>query len=169
MVFIGPNPPPTCINLLTDLAQVCARFSELNPTADGVRGCLHLEPRILGDSQAEYELGCFRVGPQGMTFDPPANNTRPANVVPVPPGENSSGPEEEQSEGPTEEEVIAAVNETAEQGLAFLSSLLGFDLQGEAEESETVSETSTEQPASSTVATSTNQGRGFDTRANEVV
>ncbi|KAF4529308.1 hypothetical protein B566_EDAN011402 [Ephemera danica] len=167
-VVKGPNPEPTCMNLLTDLAQICARFTELKPTSDGVRGCLNLEPRILGDSQAEYELGCFRVGPQGMHFDPPPNNTRPATVESATTSE--PGAEEEQpSEGPTDEEVLSAVSETAEQGLAFLSNLFGIDLQSEGGESTTAgNETSSEQSA--TTAAPANQGRAMvDTRANEVV
>ncbi|XP_059487379.1 uncharacterized protein LOC132203547 [Neocloeon triangulifer] len=123
-VVKGPNPEPTCMNLLTDLAQVCARISDLNPTAEGMRGCVHMEPKLLGEATAEYDVGCFRVGPQGMIFDPPANNTRPEGIVEANP-ETASAEEEE--EGPSEEEVIAAVNETAEQGLAFLGSLFGID------------------------------------------
>jgi hypothetical protein len=159
------------MNILTDLAQICARFSELTPTSDGVKGCLHLEPRLLGDSQAEYDLGCFKVGPEGMTFDPPANNTRPATAKPAEPTEEGTT-EAAEEEGPTEEEVIAAVNETAEQGLAFLSSLLGFNLNSAKPDSSSASpEEGPEKPAdeTSTPTQPADQGRAYSNpQINEI-
>lgn len=62
----GPDPPPTCLDVFSSLAQMCARFSELLPTDEGLRGCLQLEPMLLGDVQIELPLGCFRMGPKGM-------------------------------------------------------------------------------------------------------
>lgn len=43
-----PDPAPTCLNIFTKIAQMCARFSELLPTDDGLRGCINLEPMLLG-------------------------------------------------------------------------------------------------------------------------
>ncbi|XP_065350715.1 uncharacterized protein LOC135946432 [Cloeon dipterum] len=148
-VVKGPNPEPTCMSLLTDLAQVCARIQDLQPTSDGMRGCVSMEPRLLGESTAEYDLGCFRVGPEGMTFDPPANNTRPATTQ----GEAGTAPEEEEGEGPTEEEVIAAVNETAEQGLAFLGSLFGIDFASLAGNATETPDAASEAPVAETSTT----------------
>ncbi|KAJ4437852.1 hypothetical protein ANN_13791 [Periplaneta americana] len=74
-VVKGANPDPTCIDILSDLAQLCARFSDLAPTSDGLRWCLQLEPTLLGDVQAQYLVGCFRMGPDGMSVDPPITNT----------------------------------------------------------------------------------------------
>lgn len=45
----GPDPEPTCLSIFTKLAQMCARFSELLPTDDGLRGCVNLEPMLLGE------------------------------------------------------------------------------------------------------------------------
>lgn len=45
----GPDPEPTCLNIFSKLAQMCARFSELLPTDDGLRGCVNLEPMLLGE------------------------------------------------------------------------------------------------------------------------
>jgi len=153
------------MDLLTDLAQVCARFTDLKPTADGMRGCVNMEPKLLGESTADYELGCFRVGPEGMTFDPPANNTRPAAAESASESEGGAAAvEEEEEEGPTEEEVIAAVNETAEQGLAFLGSLLGIDFgagKGNSTEAPATETAPTEAPAAQA-------GRAYNPRLNEV-
>ena len=44
-----PDPQPTCLNVFTKIAQMCARFSELLPTDDGLRGCINLEPMLLGE------------------------------------------------------------------------------------------------------------------------
>lgn len=44
----GPDPAPTCLNIFSQIAQMCARFSELLPTDDGLRGCINLEPMLLG-------------------------------------------------------------------------------------------------------------------------
>ncbi len=62
----GPDPAPTCLNIFTQLAQMCARFSELLPTDDGLRGCINLEPMLLGETQLELPVGCFKMGPNGM-------------------------------------------------------------------------------------------------------
>ena len=62
------------MDILSDLAQLCARFSDLAPTSDGLRWCLQLEPTLLGDTQAQYQVGCFRMGPEGMAVDPPTTN-----------------------------------------------------------------------------------------------
>lgn len=62
----GPDPAPTCLSMFARLAQMCARFKELLPTDDGMRGCLQLEPMLLGEVQIELPLGCFRMGPKGV-------------------------------------------------------------------------------------------------------
>lgn len=65
----GQNPEPTCISLLVNFAQVCARFSDLQPKDDGLRGCLLLEPKLLGDVTTSFNIGCFTMGPQGMKLE----------------------------------------------------------------------------------------------------
>lgn len=62
----GPNPEPTCMALLTNLAQICARFTELEPYEDGLRSCVALEPKLLETVTSRFSLGCFTMGPQGM-------------------------------------------------------------------------------------------------------
>lgn len=64
----GPDPAPTCLSMFARLAQMCARFSELLPTDDGLRGCLRLEPMLLGEVQVELPLGCFRMSPKGVVL-----------------------------------------------------------------------------------------------------
>lgn len=63
------------MNLISKVAQLCARLTELAPTSDGLRGCLQLEPTLLGESQLEFPLGCFRSGPDGMAMEPTSNDT----------------------------------------------------------------------------------------------
>lgn len=66
------------MDILSSLAQVCARFSSLEPLeaeteseAEAVkRGCLQLEPTLLGEVQASYSVGCFRMTPQSMSLEP---------------------------------------------------------------------------------------------------
>ncbi|XP_063226629.1 uncharacterized protein LOC134533005, partial [Bacillus rossius redtenbacheri] len=118
----GANPPPACIDVLSDLAQLCARFVDLAPTRDGLRWCLQVEPTLLGGAQAEYHVGCFRMAPAGMQLDPAYNRTRP-------PPASSAGTEAPAEEAQINEEaLLAAVSESAEQGIAFFSNLLGLAL-----------------------------------------
>lgn len=70
MFTASPKPEPACMDLLSDLAQICARFTHLVPYEDGLKGCTILEPTLLGDPQAQYPLGCFVMGPSGMRIDP---------------------------------------------------------------------------------------------------
>nr|CAD7264795.1 unnamed protein product [Timema shepardi] len=77
----GARPDPTCMDILSDLAQMCARFVDLAPTSDGLRWCLQIEPTLLGEVQAEYHVGCFRMDPKGMDLDPAYNSSaRPAQT-----------------------------------------------------------------------------------------
>lgn len=57
------------MNLLSELAQICARFAALKATEDGLEGCLHFEPHVLGEVTAKYHIGCFKMGPDGMVQD----------------------------------------------------------------------------------------------------
>lgn len=56
----GPDPEPSCLNIFAQLAQMCARFYELLPTDDGLRGCVNLEPMLLGEAQLKLPVGCVR-------------------------------------------------------------------------------------------------------------
>ncbi|XP_046661988.1 uncharacterized protein LOC124355089 [Homalodisca vitripennis] len=126
----GPKPEPACMDLLSDLAQVCARFTELKAEGDGLKGCTLLEPTLLGDAQAQYPVGCFIMGSDGMRLDP--DHEPVVNVT----EEEQSPEEEEEEEGTTdkpdlsEEALINAVNESAEEGIAWFTSLLGISFGG---------------------------------------
>lgn len=51
---------PTCMNLLSDLAQICARFASIKQSDfGGYDGCMVIEPALLGTPQATYHMGCF--------------------------------------------------------------------------------------------------------------
>lgn len=71
----GPNPPATCMSLLANFAEICAKFSLLEPHENGLRGCVLLEPKLLGDTQTQFDIGCFLMGNDGMKIDPNGNST----------------------------------------------------------------------------------------------
>ena len=50
---------PTCMNLLSDLAQFCAKFTSVKQVEHGFDACMVLEPLLLGSLQATYRMGCF--------------------------------------------------------------------------------------------------------------
>lgn len=47
------------MNLVGDvpLAYICASLSKFKLEHDHMRGCIHLEPTLLGEAQARYVLG----------------------------------------------------------------------------------------------------------------
>jgi hypothetical protein len=50
------------MNLLSDLAQICAEFISMKvPSQDehSHQGCLIIQPALLGTPQATYPVGCF--------------------------------------------------------------------------------------------------------------
>lgn len=125
-VVRGPDPAPTCLNIFAKLAQMCARFHGLIPTDDGMRGCVSLEPMLLGEAQIELPIGCFRMGADGMEVI-----ESPAQII------NEQQPQENEAnstsdEGPeslagySAEDILAAVNESAEQGIALITNWLGI-------------------------------------------
>lgn len=65
-VKASPTPEPTCLNIFSKLAQMCAKFSELEPFEDGLRGCVRLEPMLLNEVQLELPIGCFKMNGDGM-------------------------------------------------------------------------------------------------------
>lgn len=131
-VVKGPNPPPSCLNIFTKLAQMCARFSGLVPIDDGLKGCVSLEPMLLGEAQLDLPIGCFRMSQNGMEIIP-----SPPEIVNGVPDESDkldvnnnstadddSGPDS--LAGYTAEDLLAAVNESAQQGIALLTNWLGI-------------------------------------------
>ncbi|XP_052128922.1 uncharacterized protein LOC113213266 [Frankliniella occidentalis] len=161
------SPSQTCMDILSSLAQVCARFSSLEPvTAEGAeaageaevkRGCLQFEPNLLGEVQASYPVGCFRMTPTSMTLEP--QTAAPAVTTSQPEeaeGGEGSATTETPSTGPTDlsaESLIAAVSETAEQGIDLLTNWLGLALEEDnnATTTDTLEATSTAAPEEGTV------------------
>ncbi|XP_049880949.1 uncharacterized protein LOC126377279 isoform X2 [Pectinophora gossypiella] len=112
----GANPAPICLEVFGRFAQVCAKFSDLAPTADGLRGCLELEPRLLGETQLEFPIGCFKSTAGGMEMEEP-----PAETEETTQENEESTPD---NNGFDAETFLLGFYQTAEQGVAFLSSLL---------------------------------------------
>jgi hypothetical protein len=147
----GPDPAPTCLSIFTQLAQMCARFSELLPTDDGLRGCVNLEPMLLGETQLELPVGCFKMGPNGMEVIESSvqviNEQQPKdpNLQPTPAPEEDDDDEEDTTDtnvdtiaGYSTADILAIANASAEQGIALISSWLG--LSGTKSHNETVTD-----------------------------
>ncbi|CAG9760188.1 unnamed protein product [Ceutorhynchus assimilis] len=118
----GPDPDATCMALLTNIAVICARFSNLLPYNDGLRGCLALEPKLLKAVAATFKIGCFTMGPQGMSLE-----KRNASLPDIDFGGNVTEPAQNQTESQIiTGDLLTVVNETAEQGLEFLGNLFGL-------------------------------------------
>lgn len=130
-VVRGPDPPPSCLNIFAKLAQMCARFKGLLPTDDGMKGCVSLEPMLLGEPQLELPIGCFRMSPSGMeVIQSPSeviNELAPQETDKVDAGNSTT-----EDEGPdsldsyTAADIFAVVNESAEKGIELLSNWLGL-------------------------------------------
>lgn len=131
-VVKGPDPAPTCLNIFAQLAQMCARFKGLMPTDDGLRGCVSLEPMLLGEAQLDLPIGCFRMSPRGMEIiQSPTeiiDEQKPQESDKIDNGNSTS----EDSEGPdslagyTVADILGVVNESAEQGIALITNWLGI-------------------------------------------
>lgn len=131
----GPDPAPSCLNIFASLAQMCARFHELLPTDDGLRGCVNLEPMLFGEAQLQLPVGCFRMGPNGMQVIESSQEV----IKEQQPGEEADKNDAngDSSAATTEDgpdtlagfnavDILAAVNESAEEGISLLTSWLGL-------------------------------------------
>ncbi|CAG9581225.1 unnamed protein product [Danaus chrysippus] len=125
----GPNPAPICLEVFGKFAQVCAKFNDLAPTSDGLRGCIELEPRLLGEAQLDFPIGCFKSTPGGMEMEAP----------PEEPEETTEETATEENSDFDAESFLSNVFHTAEQGVAFLSSL--FDISPKRNETTTIKPT----------------------------
>lgn len=135
-VVKGPNPPPSCLNIFAKLAQMCARFNGLIRTDDGLKGCVSLEPMLLGEAQLDLPIGCFRMTPRGMEIIQPPSELQPQQEAALGLTEldkaDANSTNEDADEGPdslagyTAEDILSAVNESAQQGIALLSNWLGL-------------------------------------------
>lgn len=155
----GPDPAPTCLNMFAQLAQMCARFSELLPTDDGLRGCLQLEPMLLGDVQVELPLGCFRMSPKGVVLiksseeeikeQQPQESVERVNAdekkeeeeesKPVVPATNVTSPLSLLDKLSTAD-ILAAVSQSTDEGIAMISSWFGLDVNKELKEDESATD-----------------------------
>lgn len=157
----GPDPAPTCLNMFARLAQMCARFSELLPTDDGLRGCLQLEPMLLGEVQVELPLGCFRMSPKGVVLiksseeeikeQQPQESVERVNTEnekkeeddepkPVVPATNVTSPLSILDNLSTAD-ILAAVSESTDEGIAMISSWFGLDVNKELKGEDSAAET----------------------------
>lgn len=129
-VVRGPDPPPTCLNIFAQLAQMCARFNGLMPTDDGLKGCVSLEPMLLGEAQLDLPIGCFRMSPRGMEIiqspNEVINELQPQEKDPASTNATAESEGPESLAGYTAEDILAAVNESAEHGIALISNWLGL-------------------------------------------
>lgn len=117
---------------------MCARFNGLVRTDDGLKGCASLEPMLLGEAQLELPIGCFKMSPRGMeVIQPPPEllqqQQQQAALGLVESDEtDGNSTTEDGDEGPdslagyTAEDLLSAVNESAQQGIALLSNWLGL-------------------------------------------
>ncbi|XP_014296018.1 uncharacterized protein LOC103580686 [Microplitis demolitor] len=110
---------PTCMNLLSDLAQLCAKFTSIKRhDQSDYDGCLVIEPALMRTPQATYHIGCFNFN----------NNVKQIQSTPIESTtETTEIPEEEDEDGINTDALIAAVSESAEQGIAFFSRWLGLN------------------------------------------
>lgn len=126
----GPDPPPVCLNIIGNFFKICAHFHGLVPTDDGLRGCVSLVPILFIIPQLKLHMGCFRMGPNGMQViqspDEIINETQPLEGDKV--DGNSTGDDEgpESLAGYTAEDILAAVNESAEQGITLITNWFGL-------------------------------------------
>lgn len=110
---------PTCMNLLSDLAQICARFTSVKQSdVGGYDGCMVIEPALLGTPQATYHIGCFNFyqGVRQAEVSAITETTEPADNA------------DEEEDTLNTDELIAAVSASAEQGIALFTQWLGLNL-----------------------------------------
>lgn len=112
---------------------MCARFYELLPTDDGLRGCVNLEPMLLGEAQLELPVGCFRMGPNGMQVIESAGDVIKEQEPTEENDKITSSTEASTEEGPgtiagfNAADILAAVNDSAEEGISLLTNWLGIN------------------------------------------
>ncbi|XP_014467440.1 PREDICTED: uncharacterized protein LOC106740684 [Dinoponera quadriceps] len=110
---------PTCMNLLSDLAQICARFASVKQSDFGGHdGCMVIEPALLGTPQATYHMGCFNFY-QGV---------RQVEVSAITETTGSADTSDDDDDTLNTDELIAAVSASAEHGIALFSQWLGLSL-----------------------------------------
>ncbi|XP_029166428.1 LOW QUALITY PROTEIN: uncharacterized protein LOC114937170 [Nylanderia fulva] len=111
---------PTCMNLLLDVAQICARFTSVKQSEiGGYDGCVAIEPVLLDRALATYHMGCFNFHQGVRQVEMPAITETTEPVADTTDDEDDSL---------NTDELIAAVSASAEQGIAMFTQWLGLNL-----------------------------------------
>ncbi|KAL6438186.1 hypothetical protein ACFW04_004416 [Cataglyphis niger] len=111
---------PTCMSLLLDVAQICARFTSVKQAdIGGYDGCLAIEPVLLDRALATYHMGCFNFNQGVRQIETPAITETTESVADTTDDEDDSL---------NTDELIAAVSASAEHGIALFTQWLGLNL-----------------------------------------
>ncbi|XP_070151080.1 uncharacterized protein [Polyergus mexicanus] len=111
---------PTCMSLLLDVAQICARFTSVRQAdIGGYDGCIAIEPVLLDRALATYHTGCFNFHQGVRQIETPAMTETTESVADTTDDEDDSL---------NADELIAAVSASAEQGIALFTQWLGLNL-----------------------------------------
>lgn len=67
--IIARNPPPVCIGVpyVKEYADACIRLYDIDATTTHLHACVRVEARMKKILVAKYELGCFNIGPPGLS------------------------------------------------------------------------------------------------------
>ncbi|XP_055685839.1 uncharacterized protein LOC129791625 [Lutzomyia longipalpis] len=138
-VVRGTNPAPTCLNIFAKLAQMCAKFTEFQPTEQGMRACMELEPKLLGEVQLDLPIGCFLMTPEGMEMiDEEANTEKAEEKHEAAPETPSTTQKPETIIGDlTAEDILNVVSDSADKGISMISSWFGISLDDAKNDTET--------------------------------
>ncbi|XP_074094970.1 uncharacterized protein LOC141524791 [Cotesia typhae] len=114
---------PTCMNLLSDLAQLCAKFTSIKRhDQSDYDGCLVIEPALMRSPQATYHVGCFNFNHNVKQIQTPPESIESTTEAPDTPEE------EDDDEEINTDAILAAVSASAEQGIVLFSHWLGLNL-----------------------------------------
>ncbi|CAL1689780.1 unnamed protein product [Lasius platythorax] len=112
---------PTCMSLLLDVAQICARFTSVKQAdVGGYDGCIAIEPVLLDRALATYHMGCFNIYQGVRQIEMPAIAETTESVL--------ADTTDDEDDSLNTDELIAAVSASAEQGIAMFTQWLGLNL-----------------------------------------
>jgi len=79
------NPPPVCLGVpyVKEFVDACIRMYDIDATTYHLHACLRLEARMKAVLIAKYELGCFTIGPPGLSSAPQTSSTSNMTVLAV--------------------------------------------------------------------------------------
>uniref|UniRef100_A0A1B0CEN5 Protein with signal anchor n=1 Tax=Lutzomyia longipalpis TaxID=7200 RepID=A0A1B0CEN5_LUTLO len=140
LVWSGEQiPPPRASIFFAKLAQMCAKFTEFQPTEQGMRACMELEPKLLGEVQLDLPIGCFLMTPEGMEMiDEEANTEKAEEKHEAAPETPSTTQKPETIIGDlTAEDILNVVSDSADKGISMISSWFGISLDDAKNDTET--------------------------------